>query len=468
MSNRKKNQRRSSDTIAAVATPFGSGGIHIVRLSGQDCRRIADTVFAGRTRLSEAPSHTAHYGNIVDRTTGELLDDVLAVVMWEPRSYTCEDTVEFSSHGSPYISGRLVEMLLASGARPAGPGEFTLRAFLNGRLDLSQAEAVADLIAAKTEASHRIAINQLGGGLSDLINRLKDHLLTSLSLMEAYIDFPEEEIEPSSTQQIRASIDSARTEIDRLLKSFDTGRILRDGLRIPIVGPPNSGKSSLFNYLLRHDRAIVTPEPGTTRDTISEVVSLDGIPVELVDTAGIHGSSDPIEKAGIERSTREIESADVIVGLVDGTAENPAAAMAEVKDMLEGRRAIFAVNKIDILDDAAVELLRRRLPEETLFISALRGTGVDQLRLRALGSVLPGGSLPEKNETTIANIRHKAALERANEQLEQVLRALSDGTSSEFVAFDLKLAMASLGEIVGDITTDDVLNRIFSQFCIGK
>ena len=468
MFNQEKNQRRSAETIVAVATPFGVGGIHVVRLSGSDCRRIADTVFAGRTVLSEAPSHTAHYGNIIDRSTGEFLDDVLAVVMWEPGSYTCEDTVEFSVHGSQYIATRLVEMLIACGARPAGPGEFTLRAFLNGRLDLAQAEAVADLIAAKTEASHRIAKRQLGGNLSSVVNRLRESLLTSLCILEAAIDFPEEEIQDSDSRQISASIESAQIEIGKLLKSFNTGRILRDGLRVPIVGPPNSGKSSLFNYLLDHDRAIVTPEPGTTRDSISEFINVAGFPVELIDTAGLHDSADPLDRAGMDKSIRAIEGADIFIALVDGTDENPADRITQIADRMSGRGAVYAVNKTDLLDDESIALLRESMPGRTLFISALRGTGIDDLKRSILRSAVPGEGLPEKDQTTIANIRHKALLEKAKEQLDMVLSSLSGGTGDEFVAFDLKLAVASLGEITGEITPDDVLNRIFSEFCIGK
>jgi tRNA modification GTPase len=467
MSSRAKNLR-SNDTIAAVATPSGVGGIHVVRLSGPDSRRIADSIFVGRTTLSEAPSHTAHHGNIVDRSTGKLLDDVIAVLMWEPRSYTCEDTVEFSTHGSPYISGRLVEMLIANGARLAEPGEFTLRAFLNGRLDLSQAEAVADLIAARTESGHRIALAQLAGNLSNLINQLRDNLLTSLSLLEAYTDFPEEDIELSHYQQVKTTVELARGEIDKLLNSFDTGRILRDGLRVPIIGPPNSGKSSLFNYLLDHDRAIVFSEPGTTRDTISECISIGGLTVQLTDTAGLHDSCDPVENAGVERSMKAIDRADVLIALVDGTSNDLVDAVAAMTKRSGNTPILCVVNKVDLLDDSEIEALRASLSAKTLYISALRGNGIEELRQAVLESVFPGGGLREDDEIRIASIRHKAALLNAKEQLGAVALALSEQRSHEFVAFDLKLAMASLGEITGEITADEVLNRIFSDFCIGK
>jgi tRNA modification GTPase len=467
MSSRARNLR-NNDTITAVATPSGVGGIHVVRLSGPDSRRIADTIFVGRTLLCGAPSHTAHHGSIVDRSTGKLIDDVIAVTMWEPKSYTCEDTVEFSTHGSPYISSKLVEMLIANGARLAEPGEFTLRAFLNGRLDLSQAEAVADLIAARSESSHQIALAQLAGNLSNLIHQLRDNLLTSLSLLEAYTDFPEEDIEPSHYQQVKTSVESARAGIDKLLNSFDTGRILRDGLRVPIIGPPNSGKSSLFNYLLDHDRAIVFSEPGTTRDTISECINIGGLTVQLTDTAGLHDSTDPVESAGVERSMKAIDGADLLIGLVDGSSDDLVDAVAAMMKRACDTPILCAVNKVDLLDDNKIDALRASLSAKTLYISALRGDGIEELRQNVLESAFPGGRLRLEDDVRIASIRHKIALQEAKEQLGAVSMALSEERSHEFVAFDLKLAVASLGEITGEITADEVLNRIFSDFCIGK
>jgi tRNA modification GTPase len=339
---------------------------------------------------------------------------------------------------------------------------------LNGRLDLSQAEAVADLIAAKTESGHRIAMAQLEGNLSNLVNRLRDSLLKSLSILEAYTDFPEEDIEPSLLEQVTSSIESARGDIDRLLDSFDTGRILKDGLIVPIIGPPNSGKSSLFNYLLDHSRAIVAPEPGTTRDTISESISIGGLPIQLTDTAGLHESTDPVEREGVERSSREIESANLLIGLVDGTCGDVDGTLAEMKMRAGDKQIVCAVNKIDLLDRARIRSLQTSLPEGTLYVSALRGDGVDELKKAVLASAFPGGSLPERDETRIASIRHKTALVAAKEQLVAVVQALEEHRSHELVAFDLKLAAASLGNIVGEISADDVLDQIFSNFCIGK
>ena len=468
MSNHLENQKINNDTIAAIATPLGSGGIHVVRLSGHDARRIADTVFVGKTRLCEAQSHTAHYGRIVETDTGRILDDVIALVMWEPKSYTCEDTVEFSTHGSPYVSAKLLELLLENGARLAEPGEFTLRAFLNGRIDLSQAEAVADLVAARTESSHEVAISQIEGNLSKLINKLRDSLLGALSLLDAYTDFPEEEIESAHLKQVTISIEKAQGTIRKLLFSFETGRLLKNGLVVPIIGPPNSGKSSLFNYLLDHDRAIVTSVPGTTRDTISECVNIGGLPVELIDTAGIHHATDLVELEGIKRSRKEIEHADLVVGLVDGATPDTADAINSMGKMAETKRIVSVINKIDLMEKDRVASLKSSLKNDTLYISALTGAGIDELKRTILKSAFPDGRLPDKDEARISNIRHKRALEMADNQLNTALDSLAESRSHEFVAFDLRLAIRYIEEIIGKVTPDDVLNRIFSNFCIGK
>jgi len=459
---------RSEPTIAAVSTPIGIGGIHIVRISGPEARQIADTLFRGRQSLIDSPSYTAHHGTILDPSTGETLDDVVAVVMCAPHSYTCEDTVEISTHGSPYISSKLVELLVRNGAEHAKPGEFTLRAFLNGRLDLSQAEAVADLIAARTESSHRVAISQLEGNLSKRVNALRDNLIKALSILEAYTDFPEEDIDSAHLAQVTEAMLSADVDIRAMLATFETGRILKDGLVVPIVGPPNSGKSSLFNYLLDHDRAIVTSIPGTTRDTISEFVNIGGLPVELIDTAGIHDTSDPIEIAGVARSKQQMVSADVIIGLVDCTEDDLSAVAHEIVNRTGTAGMILAVNKIDLIDNSALQAIKASLSNDVLYISALTGEGISKLKSAILSSTFPDGKLPEKDEVRVASERHKSALEKAAEQLQTARMSLSENKSHEFVAFDLKLAVGQIEEIIGKITPDDVLDRIFSNFCIGK
>ncbi|MFH1893299.1 MAG: tRNA uridine-5-carboxymethylaminomethyl(34) synthesis GTPase MnmE [Candidatus Zixiibacteriota bacterium] len=459
---------RSETTIAAVSTPIGRGGIHIVRISGPEARQVADTLFHGHQSLIESPSHTAHHGTIIDPSTGETLDDVVAVVMCAPHSYTCEDTVEISTHGSPYISSKLVELLVRNGVEHAKPGEFTLRAYLNGRLDLSQAEAVADLISARTESSHQVAMSQLEGNLSKRVNTLRDNLIKALSILEAYTDFPEEDINPAHLAQVTEAMQSADIDIRAMLATFETGRILKDGLVVPIVGPPNSGKSSLFNYLLDHDRAIVTSTPGTTRDTISEFVNIGGLPVELIDTAGIRDTSDPVEIAGVARSRQQMVSAGVIIGLIDCTEDDLPAIAHEMMNISVSAGMILAVNKTDLIDNFALQAIKASLPDDVLYISALTGEGIDKLKNAILSSTFPNGRLPEKDEVRVASDRHKSALEKAGEQLQTARTSLSESKSHEFVAFDLKLAVGHIEGIIGKITPDDILDKIFSSFCIGK
>lgn len=459
---------KSETTIAAVSTPTGRGGIHVVRISGPDAIRIADTLFHGRQPLIDSPSHAAHHGIIIDPSTSKTLDDVVAVVMRAPHSYTCEDTVEISTHGSPYISTRLVELLVSNGAEHAKPGEFTLRAFLNGRLDLSQAEAVADLIAARTESSHNAALSQLEGNLSKRVNTLRDNLIKALSILEAYTDFPEEDIEAAHVDQVDESLRNADDDIREMLATFETGRILKDGLVVPIVGPPNSGKSSLFNYLLDHDRAIVTSTPGTTRDTISEYVNVGGLPIELIDTAGIRDTSDPIELAGVARSKQQMVSADLIIGIVDCTEDDLPTIARDMVSRESSSKTILAINKIDLIDDISLRAIKASLSDKVLYISALTGEGIDELKGAILSSTFPDGKLPEKDEVRIATGRHKSAMEKAGKQLKVARESLSEGKSHEFVAFDLKLAIGHIEAIIGIVTPDDILDRIFSEFCIGK
>jgi tRNA modification GTPase len=392
----------------------------------------------------------------------------MAVVMWQPNSYTCDDTVEFSTHGSSYVSSQVVELLVRSGARHAGPGEFTLRAYLNGRIDLSQAEAVADLIAAKTELSHRTALAQLSGNLSVVVTRLRKDLVTSLAMLEAYTDFPDEEIDESHLRLASETIASAMQSCGRLVKSFSSGRVLKEGIVVPIVGAPNSGKSSLFNYLLDHDRAIVTPTAGTTRDTISECISVNGLAVELIDTAGIRESPDAIELAGIERSRREIERANIVVALVDSTSQTLITDIAILTESMAHKIHVLAANKIDLLDERQLDSIRKTLGEKVVPISALTGSGIDDLKDVIFRRALPDDEASEKDQVKVSTVRHKVALESAIEQLKSARDALNDKRGPEIVAFEFRLAIDSLSQITGEISADDVLDEIFSRFCIGK
>jgi len=465
---RQKTKENNEDTIAAVSTPSGSGGIHVVRVSGLDALTIADTLFKGAAKLDSVASHTAHYGKILDSTNGEVLDNVVALVMREPNSYTCEDTVEFSTHGSSFIATRLVEMLIKEGARLAEPGEFTLRAFLNGRLDLSQAEAVADLIAARTESSHRVAITQLEGRVSERVNTLRDNVIAALTILEAYTDFPEEEIEPEHLGRVEESITSASDDIRDLVSTFDAGRMMKDGLLVPIVGEPNCGKSSLFNCMLSQNRAIVTSSPGTTRDTIAETLNIGGLPVRLVDTAGIRVASDPIESEGVERTRQQMSQADIVITLVDATVPNVGRTLEATCGQVSNDNLLRVVNKIDLIEAGVLEDLRRQLPDDLMFVSAKTGDGAKKLTEAIRHRAMPDGSLLEKADIGIASVRHKTALENADRQLMTALQSLKQGKSHEFVVFDLKLAVGYLEAIIGKVTSDDILNSIFSKFCIGK
>jgi len=467
----KKTQRRTnenSDTIAAISTPRGAGGIHVIRISGPDSRSIADSVFRGRARLSDSSTHRAHYGNIIDPNTNETVDEAVATVMVAPDSYTCEDVVELSVHGSPYIARKVLELLISQDARLAEPGEFTQRAFLNGRLDLSQAEAVADLIASRTEMSHRAALDQLSGRLSDNVNTLRERLVEALSLLEAYIDFPEEDIEDSHYGEIVAAVDAADSEIASLIDSYETGRIMRNGLTVPIIGPPNSGKSSLFNYLLKNERAIVTDLPGTTRDTISESIEIEGIAVELIDTAGIRESEDRVEIAGIERTKEQIDNADIVIAIVDATEPDSPRLMEDIVTLLDSKPTVRLFNKIDVMKDSDLGVLRSSTGQDSLFVSAVTGDGINHLITAITDKGFPSDIGNTKDEVVVTSIRHRNALRAAREDIEKTRLSIQVGLSHDLVAFELRSAVSNLGEIVGQIAPDELLNRIFDRFCIGK
>ncbi len=467
----KKAQRktnRNSDTIAAVSTPRGTGGIHVIRLSGPESRRIADSVFRGNTTLSGSATHRAHYGKIIDPETDALIDQAVATVMIAPKSYTCEDVVEISVHGSQFVAGKALELLISQGARLAEPGEFTQRAYLNGRLDLSQAEAVADLISSRTDLSHRAALEQLSGRLSESVKVLRSKLVESLALLEAYIDFPEEAIEEKHYDTIVKSVAEADAEIAKLISSYETGRIMRDGLCVPLVGPPNSGKSSLFNYFLNTERAIVTELPGTTRDTISESIDIGGIAVELIDTAGIRESEDRIEIAGIERTREQIEKADLIVAIVDCSEPDCSRLMDDIGGLLDGKTVVRVFNKLDIVDSDSLGRLKSGASADDIHLSATTGEGTDRLIAAIRDRGIPDAVTGTKGEVLVTNLRHRNALRAAKEDLEKTSLSMREGLSHELVAFELRSAVSDLEEIVGTVAPDEVLHRIFDSFCIGK
>ncbi len=465
------------DTIAAISTPLGEGGIGIVRLSGKDTLPIAEKLFSSPKgkRLQESESHTLTYGFIKNPSAGTTIDEVLVSVMKAPNSYTKEDVVEINCHGGTLAVRKVLELVLQHGARLAEPGEFTKRAFLNGRIDLSQAEAVMDLITAKTGEAAKIALEQLSGGLSEKITGLRDRMTSVCAHVEAYIDFPEEEIAPASLDRILGEIQDIRDGLVELSKSFEEGRFFREGLKVAIVGRPNVGKSSLLNALLNRDRAIVTETAGTTRDVIEEYLNIQGLPVRIMDTAGIREAHEMAEKEGVVRSLRAMDDADVVIAVLDGSVPMNAEDKA-VLEKVTDKKAIVAINKSDLpAAQPYLETALRAYAGDAANISAKTGSGLDSLKDKVLrlamtrtGKPQPGSPFDESPGVIVTNIRHKMAIDSAVDALNRGAGALSTKMPLEIVAVEMRDALDRLGEIVGSVTTEDILNRIFSEFCIGK
>lgn len=450
-------------TIAAIATPLGEGGLAVIRVSGQDALVIADRCFlaAGKDRpaITSAPTHTIHYGHVVRE--GRTVDEVLVSVMHAPRTFTGEDVVEITCHGGILASKMVLDTVLASGARAAEAGEFTRRAFLNGRIDLAQAEAVADLIHSRTELALQAANQQLEGKLSKRINQLRDQLMATMAHVEAHIDFPDEDIATDTRDQLVRRLEQGCEFMDQLLRTAEEGQILRRGIRTAIIGRPNAGKSSLLNQLLGHDRAIVSAIPGTTRDTIEETANIRGIPVVFVDTAGLREARDEIELEGIRRSRKSFEQAELILHVFDASdplTERDTAFLQE----FSGKKRILVVNKAD---------LPRRLKFasglQAIQVSCLTGEGIESLKDAVKQAVWSGEVRAEMLETMI-NSRHQDALRRGREATLRAVEALRTAQTLEVVAMDLRIGVNAVGEIVGKTTTEDLLDSIFSQFCIGK
>jgi tRNA modification GTPase len=468
----------TKDTIVAPATPAGAGGLAVIRLSGTNALTIASRLFRG-ARLATSESHRAHHGWIVDAEGAEV-DEVLALVLRAPRSYTGEDTVEISCHGSPHVVDEVVVAAVQAGARLAEPGEFTRRAFLNGKLDLCQAEAVADLIGAHTRASHRAALEQLRGRLSDRLRDVRDALVALLADVEASIDFVEEGIEFFGRDGARRRGLEASKRVDALLATADEGVLLRAGIRVSLAGAPNVGKSSLFNRIVQSPRSIVTEHAGTTRDVVGETLRLGGVLMVLEDTAGLRAvGGDPIEEIGIERSRQSHRDADLVIHVVDATVLGPSAAVEP-----GGNGQVVALNKVDLLveetregltesEDAARALLVERgfdVPEDAALcaVSATTGAGVDTL-LDALVRAVQARRLTLQQDALVAiNQRHREALVRAKSALDQFAFDVEHEEPPEILAADLREAVSSLGEISGEAVTEEILDSIFSRFCIGK
>ncbi len=453
------------DTIAAIATPLGEGGLAVIRISGPQALTIADRCFialgASASRLSDAQTHTIHAGHVV--RNGKSVDEVLVAVMRAPRTFTREDVVEITCHGGLLPTKLVLDAVLAGGARLAEPGEFTRRAFLNGRIDLAQAEAVADLIHSRTELALRAAQEQLAGKLSQRVNALRDEMLNTLAHVEAHIDFPDEDIAPDTKDQLGARLERGAAFMDELLRTANEGQILRRGIRTAIVGRPNAGKSSLLNQLLGRDRAIVSAIPGTTRDTIEETANIRGLPVVFIDTAGLREAENEIEAEGVRRSRETLARAELILHVLD--ASEPLTE-ADRKFLAEfaGRKRLLVRNKIDLPARIA---LPDGLDARVVGVCCLSGQGIEELKDAIKEAVWSGEIKAEMLEVMI-NSRHQEALVRARAATVRALEALRAGQTLELPAMDLRIAVNAIGEIVGKTTTEDLLDRIFSQFCIGK
>lgn len=460
---RRYKMNHPTDTIAAVSTPPGRGGIAVIRLSGNDAASIASRIFK-TNHPCKWEKNRLYHGWIVDGD--EPVDEVVLLCYRPPHSYTGEQVVEICCHGSPFISERIITLLVESGAKPAEPGEFTQRAFLNGKIDLAQAEAVADLINAKTEVSRRVAIYQLEGRLSDQINAIRDGLIESCGLLELELDFGEEDVAFVSSEALAGKLDEAEAILQELLESYHRGRVCREGFRVAIMGPPNAGKSSLLNCLVQKERAIVTEIPGTTRDTIEEMIDIDGVLFLLTDTAGIRDSSDPIEREGVRRSRAAMERADLILWVVDGSTQESEEKDLFFEETVAGKRHLFLTNKNDLIqpNDKSENQIQT---DKRINVSAKTGFGMDRL-IAALRAEALSEEMPHEGETLITRARHVAALRGAIVHIEKARESLQEKQSQEFVALDLRAAMDALGEITGKVTADDILNKIFSDFCIGK
>jgi len=453
-----------TDNIVALATPSGTGAIAVIRVSGQDAIILVDKLFKSikDKKLVEQKSHTIHLGNIVDGD--KILDEALVSIFKGPHSYTGENVVEISCHGSPFIQQQIIQLLLRNGCRAASAGEYTLRAFLNGKMDLSQAEAVADLIASDSEAAHDIAMQQMRGGFSNEIQELRQELLNFASLIELELDFSQEDVEFADRTQFNELLTKISNVLKKLIDSFALGNVIKNGIPVAIVGQPNVGKSTLLNVLLNEERAIVSEIAGTTRDTVEDHISIKGIGFRFIDTAGIRETVDVVEKIGIERTFDKIEKARLIIYLFDGMDFNKTE-LEQLQQRYPNKQLLPICNKMDLLNPNQKEKIQSEIPD-VLFLSAKHKEGISELESRLL-SLVDSGAL-SGDTTIITNSRHYDALLKALEEIQKVKEGLDMELSSDLMAIDIRQALYHLGEITGSVTTDDLLGNIFSNFCIGK
>ena len=451
------------DTIAAISTPLGEGAIGIVRLSGTDSFAIAQKIFKGKD-LSKVASHTLNYGHIVDPDKDEILDEVMVGAMRSPKTFTREDIIEINTHGGIAVTNEILQLVIREGARLAEPGEFTKRAFLNGRVDLTQAEAVMDIIRAKTDKAMNIAVKQLDGSLSDLINNTRQEILNTLAQVEVNIDYPEyDDVEEATTEIIREKTSEFEVLLTNLLKTARRGKILREGISTAIIGRPNVGKSSLLNNLLREEKAIVTDIEGTTRDVIEEYVNINGVPLKLVDTAGIRETEDIVEQIGVERSKKALKEADLVL-LVLNASEPLTDQDRQLLEISQDSNRIILLNKVDLPQQIELD----QIPADHIKISVLKNQNIDQIEDRINALFFENAGLVEQDATYLSNVRHISLIEKAVEALQAVNEGLALGMPVDLLQVDLTRTWEILGEITGDAAPDELITQLFSQFCLGK
>lgn len=457
----------SSDTIAAIATAMSPSGIGIVRISGDEALAIIDRIYRSKNnnvRLSDCKSHTIHYGYIYDGD--EVVDEVMVLLMKAPNSYTREDTVEIDCHGGVYVMKRILETVIKYGARPAEPGEFTKHAFLNGRLDLTQAESVIDVINAKNDYALKSSLNQLKGSVHEEVKKIRDEIIYQIAFIESALDDPEHISLDGYPEKLHKIVDNNVENVDKLLKSFDNGRILKEGINTVIVGKPNAGKSSLLNILVGQEKAIVTEIAGTTRDVLEEQINLNGITLNVMDTAGIRNTSDVVEKIGVDRARKYAVNADLVIYVIDASTELDENDY-EIMKLLQDKKAIVLLNKSDLDTKVQPEEVKKYLDKKVISISTKNNTGIDEFE-DTIKEMFFQGEVTFNDEVYSINVRQKNSLQIVLEHLKQVNQSIEDGMAEDFFSIDLMGAYEELGKIIGESVEDDLVEEIFSKFCMGK
>ncbi|OFI05395.1 tRNA modification GTPase MnmE [Clostridium acetireducens DSM 10703] len=455
------------DTIVAISTVLGEGGISIVRLSGDNALKIVSEIFKGKKgrKLDDIKPYTMRYGHIVEKETGDILDEVLVSYMKAPRSFTAEDTVEINCHGGVVATKKILEEVIKSGARLAEPGEFTKRAFLNGRIDLSQAEAVIDIIRSKTDIAMKSAVQQSEGKLSKKINLIRNKLLELIAHIEATVDYPEEDLEEMTAEKVSNKLEDIIDEMKNILSNADEGKIIREGLNVVIVGKPNVGKSSLLNELVSENRAIVTDVPGTTRDVIEEFINIEGIPIKVVDTAGIRETEDLVEKIGVKKSKEKIKEADLVILMLDVSRKLDEEDI-EIINFIKDKKSIILLNKCDLNDKISIEDIKSFDTSYVFKTSVKEGIGLDKIK-SSIKNLFFKGEIKGK-DIIVTNARHKNALIKAKSSCDAALDSLKNTLAVDLASIDIRNAWLSLGEITGETLEEDIIDKIFSEFCLGK